>query len=60
MSTFYHLYNLTKDDYVKKCMNYEKSELKDLVKSHTLFRRKTKDKIIIIKSKDYIEYNNSF
>lgn len=56
MSTFYHLYNLTKDDYIKNVMNFEKCELQEFIKFLILCQNKTTDKIVIFRSKDYLVY----
>lgn len=56
MSTFYHLYNLSKDDYIKNVMNFEKYELQEFLEFLISYQNKTNNKIVVYKSKDYLVY----
>jgi len=58
MSTFYHLYNLTKDEYIKNVMNFEKNELQEFLEFFVFYQNKTADKIVVFKSKDYLVHLN--
>lgn len=55
---FSHIYNTTKDNYVRKDMNYTPQEVREgmLARGLEHLRKNTKDVYEVMKSKDYIEY----
>jgi len=54
MSTYYHIYNVVDDDYVKSSINYTRNEAHTLVEELVKLNEQNGAIYTIIKSKDVI------
>ena len=54
MTRYYHLYDTKRDTYIKKSMNYERSEFELMIDDYFFLVNKYGRNIIITISKDYI------